>query len=60
MVNDSKCPDFAESLEQQAYDKHGDPDKTSGHDHMNDAGTYPIVYEMPIKKPSARSSELIL
>ena len=51
MVNDDKCPDFAESLEQQAYDKNGVPDKTSGHDHMNDAGTYPIAYEMPINKP---------
>ncbi len=51
MVNDDKCPDFAESLEQQAYSKSGEPDKTSGHDHMNDAGTYLIAFEMPIKKP---------
>lgn len=51
MVNDNKCPDYAESLEQQAYAKNGEPDKTSGHDHMNDAGTYPIAFEMPIKRP---------
>ena len=51
MVNEEKCPEYAESLEQQAYDKNGIPDKTSGHDHMNDAGTYPLAFEMPIKKP---------
>lgn len=51
MVNDEACPDFAGGLEQQAYDKNGEPDKTSGHDHTNDAGTYPIAFEMPINKP---------
>lgn len=52
-VNSKKCPEFTRCLEQQAYDKNGEPDKTSGHDHMNDAGTYPIAYEMPVKKPVA-------
>lgn len=50
-VNDKACPTFAEGLEQQAYDKNGEPDKTTGHDHVNDAGTYPIAYEMPINRP---------
>lgn len=50
-VNDTACPTFAEGLEQQAYDKNGEPDKTTGHDHINDAGGYPIAYEMPVKKP---------
>ncbi|MEO1108273.1 MAG: phage terminase large subunit [Pseudomonadota bacterium] len=50
-VNDKACPTFAEALEQQAYDKNGEPDKTTGHDHINDAGTYMPAYEMPIKKP---------
>jgi len=50
-VNNKRCPEFTRCLEQQAYDKNGEPDKTSGHDHLNDAGTYPIAYEMPVKKP---------
>jgi len=50
-VNTKRCPEFTRCLEQQAYDKNGEPDKTSGHDHLNDAGTYPIAYEMPVRKP---------
>ncbi len=50
-VNYNTCPVTARCLEQQAYDKNGDPDKKSGHDHQNDATTYPIAYEMAIKKP---------
>ncbi len=51
MVNCRKCPTVASCLEQQAYDKNGEPDKKSGFDHQNDATTYPIAYEMPINKP---------
>lgn len=50
-VNYNACPTVARCLEQQAYDKNGEPDKTSGVDHMVDATTYPIAYEMPIIKP---------
>lgn len=50
-VNATACPEFARCLEQQAYDKNGEPDKTGGFDHMNDAGGYPVVYEMPVRKP---------
>jgi hypothetical protein len=50
-VNSKRCPEFTRCLEQQAYDKNGEPDKQSGHDHMTDAGTYPIAYEMPVSKP---------
>ena len=52
-VNDSLCPNTARGLEQQAYDKNGEPDKHSGVDHQNDATTYPIAYEMPVVKPVA-------
>lgn len=48
MVNTHTCPAFTESLEQQVYDKNGLPDKTSGHDHTNDAAGYFIVKEFPI------------
>lgn len=52
-INDAKCPTVADCLERQSYNKNNDPDKSSGHDHQNDATTYPIAYEMPISKPVA-------
>lgn len=51
MVNEQACPVTARCLEQQAYDKNGEPDKSGGVDHQNDGTTYPIAYEMPIRKP---------
>lgn len=51
MVNEQACPDTARCLEQQAYDKNGEPDKGGGSDHQNDATSYPIAYEMPVVKP---------
>ena len=51
-INARACPAVAECLEQQVY-KNGEPDKSSGNDHQNDATTYPIAYEMPIIKPVA-------
>jgi hypothetical protein len=53
-VNSVTCPEVAASLEQQAYDKNGVPDKSTGHDHLNDAAGYAIVYEMPVRKPVAK------
>lgn len=50
-INDRACPSVASCLEQQSYDKNGEPDKSSGDDHQNDATTYPIAYEMPVRKP---------
>lgn len=47
-VNPDRCPSFVEGLEKQAYDKNGEPDKTSGHDHVNDAAGYFIHYSFPI------------
>ena len=52
-INAKQCPVVAQCLEQQAYDKNGQPDKSSGDDHQNDATTYPIAFEMPIIKPLA-------
>jgi hypothetical protein len=53
MVNVNKCPEYADCLEQQVYMDNGEPDKKSGFDHANDAGTYLIVYELPIIRPVA-------
>ncbi|KAF1711507.1 terminase [Pseudoxanthomonas kalamensis DSM 18571] len=51
-VNPEGCPDLVESLEKQAYDKHGEPDKSGGLDHVIDAAGYFIAYRYPIKKPA--------
>lgn len=50
-VNPATAPTTSKCLEKQAYDQNGEPDKKSGFDHQNDATTYPIAYEMPVKKP---------
>lgn len=47
-INIDNCPAFVEALEKQAYDKNGEPDKTTGHDHTNDAAGYFIHYRYPI------------
>ena len=48
-VNPVACPVTADCLEQQVY-KNGEPDKSSGNDHQNDATTYPIAFEFPVRK----------
>tara|TARA_R110000868_G_scaffold144671_1_gene363976 strand:+ start:2604 stop:3842 length:1239 start_codon:yes stop_codon:yes gene_type:complete len=52
-INDQSCPEYARCMEQLAYDANGSPDKKSNIDHLPDAGTYPIAYEMPVLKPVA-------
>ena len=52
-INTITCKRTAECLEQQAYDDNGQPDKTTGVDHQNDATTYPIAYEIAIIRPVA-------
>lgn len=52
-INDKACPEYARCMEQLAYDDNGQPDKKSNLDHLPDAGTYPIAFEMPVVKPVA-------
>lgn len=52
-VNVEKCPHLVQTLEQQAWDTTGQPDKESGLDHMGDAGGYPVAKLMPIKSRKA-------
>lgn len=59
-VNDTAAPSFAEAQEQQAYDKNGEPDKTTGHDHHNDAQGYFVHQTMPVVRPRFEARELIL
>jgi len=47
-VNPDTCPSLVESLEKQAYDKNGEPDKAGGLDHVIDAAGYFIAYRYPI------------
>lgn len=47
-VNPETCPRYTEGLERQAYNDKGEPDKTSGFDHGNDAGGYFIVRQYPL------------
>lgn len=47
-VNHRLAPDVALCLEQQTYDHNGEPDKSAGKDHSNDAFGYPVAYEMPV------------
>lgn len=54
-VNDTQAKEFAESLEQQAYASNGEPDKTGGFDHLNDAAGYFAHQKMPVVKPLFRT-----
>ena len=48
-VNTDECPLLTESLEKQAYNKNGEPDKASGFDHSNDAAGYMVTQRWPIR-----------
>jgi terminase large subunit-like protein len=52
-INTDDCPRLTESMEQQAYDKNGDPDKSGGLDHGPDAFGYFISQRFPIVKRTA-------
>lgn len=52
LVNTDACPTYTKCLEQQCYNRHGEPDKTQGLDHLPDAGGYFIHYEYPLIKPA--------
>ena len=57
-VRPDACPHYVEALEKQAYDKNGEPDKSSGMDHVIDAGGYFIAYRYPIQKRIALVTSL--
>ncbi|CAN7328298.1 terminase family protein [Variovorax sp. LjRoot84] len=49
-VNTDACPILTEAQEQQAWAANGEPDKSTGHDHPNDAIGYFLVKRFPIVK----------
>lgn len=51
-VNTTECPNYTKGLEQQAYATNGEPDKTGGFDHGNDAGGYFIAMDFPVIRPT--------
>lgn len=57
-INPDTCREYAGALEQLAYDKNGMPDKSSGLDHIVDAGTYYIAYSFPVASRSTTVSEI--
>lgn len=57
-INSKNCPETAKCIEQQPYDKNGEPDKTAGLDHQCDAFGYPIIFEMPVNKPKIQTSAI--
>jgi len=59
-VNEVKCPETAESLEQQVYDKLGAPDKSHDNDHPNDALGYYIVSQYPIIRNQTHVQHMIV
>jgi len=59
LVNTQACPVLTECLEQQVFDKNGNPDKSGGKDHAPDALGYFIYWQWPVVKPvAARSAYL--
>ncbi len=57
-INTDACPVTTEAFEQQAYDKSGEPDKKTGHDHPPDATGYFLVKRYPIVRPTAHVTPL--
>lgn len=52
LVNAETCPTYADHLEQQVWNDQGEPDKSAGNDHTNDAAGYYIHSKFPLIKPA--------
>jgi hypothetical protein len=49
-IDVERCPNLVEALEQQIWLANGQPDKTSGFDHIVDALGYMVHYLMPVRE----------
>ena len=58
-INTYLAPVTTEALEQQIWDKSGEPDKKSGHDHPNDANGYFIYKKYPIDRKVAQRTRIL-
>ena len=45
-----RCPHLVDSLNGFVFKENGEPDKSTGFDHITDAMAYEILYKLPIKK----------
>lgn len=59
MINTRRALTITECLEQQIYDKNGEPDKSDGKDHGPDALGYFLHFRWPIIKPNMQKLKLI-
>jgi hypothetical protein len=59
-VNVDRCPSLVEALEKQCYDKNGEPDKSTGLDHIIDAATYMVAYRFPIQSRNTQQTDMFL
>jgi hypothetical protein len=60
LINTRLAPELTECLEQQVYDKNGEPDKEAGKDHAPDALGYWLHYRWPIVRPIAAHGSNII
>lgn len=58
-INSKTCKQYVEALEQQVYDKFGQPDKNHDTDHPNDAGGYFITYKFPVRRHQSGSIKML-
>lgn len=56
MVNTHQCPEYTDDLEQQVYNKQGEPDKEHDTDHTPDAGGYYIAFRFPVIRPISQKA----
>jgi hypothetical protein len=55
LVNVLRCPNYAAGLEQQPWGENGEPDKSGGFDHGNDAAGYFIHRKFPVVRKQVRT-----
>jgi hypothetical protein len=58
-INTRLAPTVTECLEQQIYDKNGEPDKFDGKDHAPDALGYFLHFRWPVVRPNMKKLKLI-
>jgi len=57
-IDTDACPRLVQALEQQVYDRNGEPDKKAGFDHPADAMGYFIAHRWPIRRRAVSVSTL--
>ena len=58
LINPESCPQLCMSLEQQVYDRNGEPDKLNGWDHINDAQGYFVSARFPVQRRTVKVRHL--